>query len=393
MMRFNLLSTAIVVVGLSTLPSTNSRAADAGQGEVERMVARVIRPVMERYGIPGMAVGLVIKEQSYVCNHGLASKATGRPVTNATLFEIGSDSKTFTATLAAYAQACGQLSLSDRASKYLPTLRGSSFDRVSLLNLGTHTSGGLPLQVPDDIRDNAQLVAYFQGWKPTYAPGAYRTYSNPSIGMLGMIAANSMNGAFVALMEGKLFPWLGLKHTYLHVPEAEMGNYAQGYTAKDTPIRMAPGILWAEAYGVRTTAGDLLRFVEANMGMLDLDGKLQQAISDTHTGYYRIGAMTQDLIWEQYPYPVPLADLLAGNSAQVALEANPATELNPPLPPQEAVLINKTGSTNGFAAYVAFVPGKKTGIVLLANKTYPIAARVTAAYEILVQLNDEAAKN
>jgi beta-lactamase class C len=93
---------------------------------------------------------------------------------------------------------------------------------------------------------------------------------------------------------------------------------------------MAPGVLWAEAYGVRTTAGDLLRFVEANMGMLDLDGKLQQAISDTHTGYYRIGAMTQDLIWEQYPYPVPLADLLAGNSAQVALEANPATELNSP---------------------------------------------------------------
>jgi CubicO group peptidase (beta-lactamase class C family) len=348
---------------------------------------------MEQYGIPGMAVGIAIREQSYVYNYGVASKATGSPVTENTLFEIGSESKLFTATLAAYAQVSGKLSLSDMASKHLPSLLGSSFDRVSLLNLGTHTSGGFPLQVPGDITNNAQLMEYFRNWKPTYAPGTYRIYANPSVGMLGMIAAGSMNEDFVALMEGKLFPWLGMRHTYLDVPKAQMVNYAQGYTTEDTPVRMGPGVLASEAYGVRTTAGDLLRFVEANMGMLSLDGKLQRAISDTHIGYYRIGAMTQDLIWEQYQYPVGLAELLAGNSANVASEANPAIELDPPLLPQESVLINKTGSTNGFAAYVAFVPGKKTGVVLLANRSYPAAARVTAAYEILARLDDDAPKN
>ena len=279
------------------------------------------------------------------------------------------------------------------ASTHLPTLRGSSFDRVSLLNLGTHTAGGLPLQVPNDITDDAQLMAYFRSWKPTYAPGTYRTYTNPGIGMLGMIAAASMNDDFIALMEGKLFPWLGMRHTYLVVPKAQMENYAQGYTTKDTPVRMAPGVLSSEAYGIRTTAGDMLRFVKANMGMLALDEKLQRAIFDTHTGYYRIGAMTQDLIWEQYPYPVGLADLLAGNSAKFLLEANPATELDPPLRLQDAVLINKTGSTNGFGAYVAFVPEKKIGIVIFANKSYPIDARVTAAHEVLARLNDDASKN
>jgi beta-lactamase class C len=50
------------------------------------------------------------------------------------------------------------------------------------------------------------------------------------------------------------------------------------------------------------------------------------------------------------------------------------------------VLINKTGSTNGFASYVAFVPAQKLGIVMLANKNYPIAQRVTAAYQILTKL-------
>ena len=122
--------------------------------------------------------------------------------------------------------------------------------------------------------------------------------------------------------------------------------------------------------------------------MLTLEPKLQRAIVDTHTGYYQTGDMTQDLIWEQYSYPVTLDRLLAGNSDKMIFEANPAAKLDPPLQPQDATLINKTGSTNGFGTYVAFVPAKKLGIVLLGNKSYPIAARVTAAYAILTQLDD-----
>ncbi|HEV2675478.1 MAG TPA: class C beta-lactamase [Aliidongia sp.] len=375
-----------MVLSLSVLLlPAGSQAADQRAG-IEQVVAQAIRPMMERYGVPGMAVGLVVDGQEYVYTYGVASKATGQPVSADTLFEIGSLSKTFTATLASYAQVDGKLALTDVASKYLPSLSGSNFDKVSLLNLGTHTSGGLPLQVPNEITTDAQLMAYFRNWQPAHAAGTYRIYSNPSIGLLGLIAAQRMDQGFDAVMEGKLFPALGMKNTYLQVPKSQMENYAQGYTTKDAPIRMAPGMLASEAYGVRTTAGAMLRFIKANMGMIDLDANLQRAIMDTHTGYYRIGAMTQDLIWEQYRYPVELRDLLAGNSSQISYEANPATALDPPSPPRGDVLIDKTGSTNGFAAYVAFVPGKRLGIVLLANKNHPIAARVTAAYDILTRL-------
>src|SRR5689334_7723246 len=127
-----------------------------------------------------------------------------------------------------------------------------------------------------------------------------------------------------------------------------MADYAQGYTKEDAPIRMAPGVLSSEAYGMRTTAADLIRFVEANMNSIQLDGKLQRAIAETHVGYFKAGPMTQDLIWEQYPYPVALPTLLEGNSAAMIYNATPVTQINPPEAAREDVWINKTGTTNGF---------------------------------------------
>ena len=363
-------------------------AADDAPGRIERAVIAAIPPVMTKYRIPGMAVAITIAGQSSVYNYGVASTETRQPVTRDTLFEIGSITKTFTATLVSYAQVCGYLSLSDKTSEYLPSLRDSRFGEISLLNLGTHTLGGLPLQVPDKIENNDQLLQYFKEWQPTYEPGIYRTYGNPGIGTLGLITAKSMGQDFVGLMEQRLFSALGMKSSYINVPEAKMADYAQGYTKEDAPIRMAKGVLWSETYGIRATAADLIRFVEANINPIGLDEKLQRAITATHTGYFKAGPMTQDLIWEQYPYPVALKTLLEGNSQEIIFNATPVTQLNPPEQPRDDVWINKTGSTNGFGAYVAFVPKKRLGIVILANKSYPIADRVTAAYQILMSLVD-----
>jgi beta-lactamase class C len=345
---------------------------------------RAVRPLMQRYHIPGMAVGIVADGRIYVYTYGVASKTTKQPVNAMTLFEIGSVSKTFTATLASYENLRRTISLSDMASTDLPALRGSSFDRVSLVNLGTHTAGGLPLQVPDDVTSDAQLISYLQHWKPAYPPGTYRVYSNVGIGLLGFITAARAHEDFGALMQSAIFGPLGLQHTYLNVPPGEMAKYPQGYTSDDKPIRMRGGELAAEAYGVRATVGDMTRWLQANLAILPLDTTLQRAITNTHTAYYRSGALTQDLIWEQYPYPVTLAELEDGNSPKMLFDPNPATALTPP--PGGDVLIDKTGSTNGFATYVVYVPAKNIGVVLLANKSYPISARVSTAYAILTQL-------
>ncbi|MGU8077243.1 class C beta-lactamase [Burkholderia pyrrocinia] len=381
-------SNLVAAVFLAVFATTVSHAAEDPQERIRNVVGKTIRPMMEKYRIPGMAVGITIAGKSYVFNYGVASTQTRQPVTRDTLFELGSISKTFTATLASWAQVSGNLSLSDTVGKYLPSLRDSAFGGVSLLNLGTHTPGGLPLQVPDNIQNNDQLMQYFKAWHPTYAPGTYRTYANPGIGTLGLITAKSMGQDFDVLMEQRLFPTLGLKQSYINVPPARMADYAQGYSKEDAPVRMSTEVLSSEAYGVKSTAADMIRFVEANMNSVKLDGKLQRAITDTHTGYFKAGPMTQDLIWEQYQYPVALKALLDGNSYAMIYDATPVTELKPPLKPRKDVWINKTGSTKGFGAYVVFVPKRQLGIVMLANRNYPNEERVTAAYKILTSLAD-----
>jgi beta-lactamase class C len=376
----------LMVLFLTAAAGPADGVGKPGSVATRTAVDAVIPALMAKDGIPGMAVAVTDGGKVSIFNYGAASMNPHTPVTGDTLFEIGSISKTFTATLASWAQVQHRLSLAGTTAQYLPDLRGSPFGNVTLLSLGTYTPGGLELQFPDRVTNDAALIQYFEQWRPAYPMGTYRTYSNQGIGMLGFIAAKSMGSDFSSLMQQRLFPALGLRHSFIAIPASERARYAWGYTDDDTPIRMKTGILSDETYGIRTTAADLIRFVQENIDPSDLIPSLQQAITQTHRGYFHAGPMTQDLIWEQYPYPVALQSLFEGNAPRMLFKATPVSAIVPPQQPTQNAWLNKTGSTNGFGAYVAFIPVKRLGVVLLANKDYPIADRVGAAYRILSAL-------
>ena len=382
-MTSTLSALTLSLVGLYAFASN----AQAQGTALDTVVQNGAKHVMSEYAVPGLVIAVSVNGKQHFYNFGVASKASKQPVTPDTLFEVGSVSKLFTATLATYAQAQGKLSLSDTVSKYEPELEGTPFGKVTLVHLATHTAGGFPLQVPDNVQNERQLMDYLKSWKPAYPMGTQRSYANPSIGMLGVIAAKSLNMPFTQAMEQQLFPALGLNSTYLTVPDSKMALYAQGYDKQDAPVRLNSGVLGNEAYGVKTSARDLIHFTELNLGQGETSPLMRKALTDTHTGYFRVGPMTQDLIWEQYPYPVELKSLLAGNSNKMAYENNDVIALNPPLAPQQAVWVNKTGSTGGFGAYTVFVPAEQKAIVILANKNYPNDARVKLAYEVLKALD------
>ncbi len=201
-----------------------SNAFGAGPDEdakVRQVVDDAMKPVIAQYGIPGLAVAITIDGKRTSSTMASPRRSLRVPVTRDTLFELGSVSKTFTATLAAQAEVEGALSLKDPVSKYMPELKGSALDKVRVLDLATHTAGGFPLQLPDDVKNEKQLIAYYRAWKPQVASGTSRSYANPSVGLLGMVTAKAMGASFETLAQD-LFHDLGLRRTYITVPSSEM---------------------------------------------------------------------------------------------------------------------------------------------------------------------------
>ena len=370
-----------VLLGL-TLPLLANAATS-----LDDEVRTAAHAVMAEQDIPGLAIGVSAPGLRRLYYFGVADRRSGQPVDAATLFEIGSLSKTYTATLGGYAAATGRLRLDETVAQVRPALAGSAIGQASLLQLATYSAGGLPLQFPDSVTTDDQTTAFYRAFQPPFPAGSRRLYSNPSIGLFGALAAQRLDEPFATALQRHVLTPLGLSHTYLQVPAAAQAHYAWGHGKNDQPLRVNPGAYAEEAYGIKTTAGDLLAFVEVNLDPSRLPAPLAKAITTTQQGYYRSGPMTQGLAWEAYPYPLPKTQLLAGNTPAMALEPQPVDWQRPPLPASGVRLLNKTGSTNGFGAYALFIPERRIGLVILANRNYPNSARIEMAWRILQQLD------
>lgn len=374
------LAAALIVAPWATAATTPA--------SLQKIVDDTIKPLLKEQQIPGMAVAVIYQGKISLFHYGLADVDGKRPVTSDTIFELGSVSKTFTGTAGGIAVQKGILNLNDPVAKYTPLLIEPQWDKITMLDLATYTAGGLPLQVPDDVSTAKQLWQYYNHWQPQWTPGTKRNYSNASIGLFGALAISKSSLTFEQFMEQNVFKPLKLEHTYLTVPETQQTNYAWGYR-DGKAIHVTPGMLDAQAYGVKTTIRDMAAFMQANIAPQQLpesDVTLKKAIGTAQSGYYKIGDMYQGLGWEMYPWPINPQQVIAGSGNEVALKASDAELQTPPRPATPASWLHKTGSTNGFGAYIAFVPEKKLGIVMLANKNYPNPVRVTAAWQILSAL-------
>ena len=376
------LNNALVAILSLTSFVTFAKTESTVSSQLKSVVDECAKGLMNEYDIPGLAVAVTIDGKRYFYNYGFADESKGSLVTNDTIFELGSISKTFAATLTGYAQEKGKLNMDDKVKDYIPELENSVLGNTKLVHVATYTAGGLPLQFPSEVTNDAEMMQYYKTWKPEYEAGTKRKYSNPSIGLFGYIGALSMKSDYTEMMETVILPELGMTNTFVDVPKDQLNNYAFGYSTEGKPVRVNPGILDAQAYGIKSTSSDMLQYIEANMGQAQLNNDIENALERTHIKYFNTDTFTQAVGWEGYDYPVSLSQLLKGNSSDVILNAK-LVQASESGTLGRDIWYNKTGSTGGFGAYVAYVPSEKIGIVILANKNYPNAERVEAAYHII----------
>lgn len=147
-------------------------------------------------GEPGGAI-LVMKGDSTVYEKcfGLADIVTGEKITDKTLFNLGSVSKTFVANGILILQEEGKLSVTDPVGKFFPEFKSREIaDQVKVMHLLTHTSG-LPDNRPVSENPGFFITAKdYENWAPVmeaeelnFAPGAKYEYSNPAFNGLALI--------------------------------------------------------------------------------------------------------------------------------------------------------------------------------------------------------------
>ena len=148
---------------------------------------------METYRVPGVAVGLILDGEAYTLNLGVTSIENPLPITDDTLFLIGSTTKTFTATVAMRLVEQGKLDLDVPIRTYLPDFRLADEDAaatVTTRHLFNHTGGWVgDVFESTGNGDDAlkKIVARLHEWPQVTPIGSVWAYNNSAFYVAGRV--------------------------------------------------------------------------------------------------------------------------------------------------------------------------------------------------------------
>lgn len=295
---------------------------------------------------PGIVVGMVNADGRAYFSYGQTAYDSGVPPDEHTLYEIGSVTKVFTATLLAEMVARSEVQLGDPVESLLPasaSVPARNGIQISLEQLATH-SAGLPGNPPLDMADPVNPFASFteqdlHDFLATYVlprdPGSAYEYSNLGAGLLGHALAHRLQLNYEDALRTRILQPLGLTDTTITLTPNQTARRVPGYAGvvPRPPFQMAA---LAGAGVLLSTVDDLLTFLEYQLGLRPTT--LASVLQATQTGRF----------------PTPDPTLQFGLGWQL-ISSGPNR------------LIMHDGATMGQTAFVAFNPGTGTGVVVLTN--------------------------
>jgi CubicO group peptidase (beta-lactamase class C family) len=309
-------------------------------------IDRLVKPIVDGKWAMGFVVALVNAHDRQVIGYGTKSDTDSARPDGKTVYEIGSVTKTFTATLLADEVARGQMSLDDPVQKYLPAEvklpTGKEGKPITLLHLVTHSSGlrRMPVNFAPADPGNPyadytlkQMYEDLQVEKRLHEPGEEALYSNLGMGLLGNMLAAHANKSYEALLLDRICVPLKMQSTRIVLDDAMRQDLAPPFDGDGGHLKNWDLGAFAGAGGIRSTADDMLLYVSAELGLTKTDLSAAMTLTQKRQREFDAG---NDIALNWF------IDKKAGYHWH-------------------------NGQTGGYHSFVAFDTDKHAGVVVLCN--------------------------
>jgi CubicO group peptidase (beta-lactamase class C family) len=317
---------------------------------IERRLSSVVAKAMKRFGVPGVAVGIVHGEDEHRVARGITCIDFPLDVDAQTLFQIGSTTKTFTGTVLMTLVEEGALDLEAPVRTYLPSFKVKDPDataHATVRHLVTHTGGWLGDFFADTGRgDDAvrTIVKRMATGTPQITPlGAAWSYNNAGFYVAGLLIEQLTGARYEDVVTTRILRPLGMDRTFWFAEDVITHKTAIGHLAlADGTLRVARP--WGLARSANP-AGGIVSNVDDQLAYLRF-----------HLGRGPKGVLKASSIEQMRK---PLAE--AGSMA----DAVGVTWLLEKIGGRQ--IVKHGGSVNGHMSELLLVPGEDFGITVLTN--------------------------
>jgi len=375
-------------VGIQSVcdPKDNSLTTQSGitAPDLNKTVRDIVEPIFYSMGQVGLVVVTRAGEQEDITSFGRTAIYADQSPKNDTLFEIGSTSKLFTASLLAAAVEQKQLSLNTRIADLLSLPENSSEQKkkLTLEHLVTH-SAGLPRmsadifypwvlagtlfgQSPYTLYTIPKVKKIFWGSKIKQSSSGQIKYSNIGFGLLGVLLSEQFHTPYDQLIKKVIADPLGMADTCCCPNAYQQARCAQGYTGyyqagsvylvqKAKPSAFAQGLVGAG--GLYSTGRDMLCFLRANMVQ---PANSLSFLESTHHVIFHDGNKSVGMGW----FTIKLPD-------------------------SEEVILFHNGLTGGFACFIGISMTHQVGLVMLGNVSRSMDEHGVAIMKKLIETHQK----
>ena len=360
-------------------------AAQPQAGPPPQAIDAAVRATIERYKLPGIAVGVIDDGKVvYARGYGETVAGSGEPVTTKTLFKIASNSKAMTGAVLARLVQQGKLHWDDPVIRHLPEFAMHDpwvTAHMTVSDLLVHNSGlpegggDLMLWPEPNLFSRDDIVRGLRHIKPAYGFRAGYAYDNLLYVVAGQVAAAVGGASYEELVRRELFEPLGLAGCRVgEFTLADAGSVAQPHTRngdRNDAMRLdgdvVPAIASAPAGGIRCGLDDMLTWAN---NWLTPGERQKQWLGD---------AQRAEMVKPRTPMPISAQRKRWDNSHYYAYGYGfRLADVD------GAWTVSHTGTLGGMYSMMMLVPDRKSGFVFMINGDGSDARTVLA--QVLLKL-------